>query len=524
MQESFFTKSLNSSNDEAAHIIIPPAVAGPDLSLQICPPNSYNQLQQQPPSFPSGLVLASSNTPHEPVRYPDDFKHKMTPQDTLWLGDCRNPQPWVNDAKLAAMPPGTVQLNPFSWNRSLARHAKAGQHEKTHEHIHHGFDLWERQQKSASCNANSDMSDVSSPRKCHDHEASFGTTASRPDLCIANPSLDLQAASDHGMFSLPAEEKTRGVLHNLQSEYVKPIVAGGLYHCLQSSSNSQSLLPNLMHITAGDCTSISSNLQKTTCISHCGFIMSKLPSKRSMRTPRMRWTNSLHQQFVHAVELLGGHERATPKSVLELMNVKDLTLAHVKSHLQMYRTVKTTSKPLSLPGQNDFAESSHNNGRNYEEFLMAQGSLSNRGLETSTFLPKSSNYYSTLGDAQATLLLTQNKKPSQQEASNLWRSPALIPYSSNCIGLEQQLKATHTLSQDKGMENQWMMGLTSPSIMQPPLQFSPPLSEFVSSHTTNIIPKMPNLEFTLGRSGWSATRGLDHGATDAPQGLFLLKC
>jgi hypothetical protein len=179
---------------------------------------------------------------------------------------------------------------------------------------------------------------------------------------------------------------------------------------------------------------------------------------------------------------------------------------------------------IAIAGQNDFAESPHNNGRNYGEFLMAQGSLTNRGLETSTFLPKSSNYYSTLGDAQATLLLMQNKKPSQQEASNLWHSPALIPYSSNCIGLEQQLKATHTLSQDKGMENQWMMGLTSPSIKQPPLQFSPPLSEFVSSHTTNIIPKMPNLEFTLGTSGWSSTRGLDHGATDAPQGLFLLKC
>lgn len=76
---------------------------------------------------------------------------------------------------------------------------------------------------------------------------------------------------------------------------------------------------------------------------------SRFPARRSMGAPRMRWTTTLHARFVHVVQLLGGHERATPKSVLELMDVKDLTLAHVKSHLQMYRTVKTTDRPPPLP-------------------------------------------------------------------------------------------------------------------------------------------------------------------------------
>ncbi|XP_042459650.1 uncharacterized protein LOC122043203 isoform X2 [Zingiber officinale] len=58
------------------------------------------------------------------------------------------------------------------------------------------------------------------------------------------------------------------------------------------------------------------------------------------KTPRLRWTPDLHLSFVHAVERLGGQDRATPKLVLQMMNVRGLSIAHVKSHLQMYRSKK----------------------------------------------------------------------------------------------------------------------------------------------------------------------------------------
>ncbi|CAI9774791.1 unnamed protein product [Fraxinus pennsylvanica] len=70
----------------------------------------------------------------------------------------------------------------------------------------------------------------------------------------------------------------------------------------------------------------------------------KKPSVRPYvrsKMPRLRWTPDLHLRFINAVERLGGQDRATPKLVLQSMDIKGLNIAHVKSHLQMYRSKKT---------------------------------------------------------------------------------------------------------------------------------------------------------------------------------------
>ncbi|XP_042485655.1 myb family transcription factor PHL8-like isoform X2 [Macadamia integrifolia] len=63
--------------------------------------------------------------------------------------------------------------------------------------------------------------------------------------------------------------------------------------------------------------------------------------------PRLKWTPELHQRFIEAVTQLGGADKATPKTLMRMMDIPGLTLYHLKSHLQKFRLGKNQQSETS---------------------------------------------------------------------------------------------------------------------------------------------------------------------------------
>ncbi|KAK3013008.1 hypothetical protein RJ639_008740, partial [Escallonia herrerae] len=155
----------------------------------------------------------------------------------------------------------------------------------------------------------------------------------RSSSCTDDDTYTVRTASPPHLFSCQQKKQKQGL--GQEFAYLRPIRGIPVYH--QNPVFARHRPDSDSYSTSGTTSSTtlqcyySSNRSSSLSLSSPSRRLIPLRKRSARRAPRMRWTTTLHARFVRAVELLG----ATPKSVLELMDVKDLTLSHVKSHLQL---------------------------------------------------------------------------------------------------------------------------------------------------------------------------------------------
>ncbi|CAJ2647987.1 unnamed protein product [Trifolium pratense] len=98
--------------------------------------------------------------------------------------------------------------------------------------------------------------------------------------------------------------------------------------------------------------------------------------------PRLKWTHDLHQRFIDAINQLGGADKATPKSIMRVMEIPGLTLYHLKSHLQKYRHGKSQQlETCSDNKQQDYTETKSNDDHCSREISLGDQSQITENLE-----------------------------------------------------------------------------------------------------------------------------------------------
>ncbi|XP_016483647.1 myb family transcription factor PHL5-like isoform X1 [Nicotiana tabacum] len=217
-----------------------------------------------------------------------------------------------------------------------------------------GLTQYEYQDNSSQLSKNNDPQLPSYPQQCQN---GFLARADKDFPKISMPSFVRSQFSSSqllGAYENPfsnLSEKERIVL--LKSKFLKEF----------DSSNKQPSMPvhgnqdygqlsnnvcgfNLVHARQQSGSPSANNVNNSGCSG--GSLSNKT---------RIRWTQHLHDRFVQCVNRLGGADKATPKAILKLMDSEGLTIFHVKSHLQKYRSAKYI--PESAEGKSGKTDSAN---------------------------------------------------------------------------------------------------------------------------------------------------------------------
>ncbi|XP_062229538.1 myb family transcription factor MPH1-like [Phragmites australis] len=168
-----------------------------------------------------------------------------------------------------------------------------------------------------------------------------------------------------------------------------------------------------------------------------GFERNGVRQYNRSEVPRMRWTEELHRQFVEAIECLGGQDEATPKRILQLMGVNGVSISHIKSHLQMYRS-SSNSSTLQTSLQKLTTTTPSNSKRVFVNREDHCAYASQDGNTTAS----DKNIYTVLRTCSHS---SPYRIPSLEEVFRSWeQSRARVPWNSKVLTTEKAIRPGHT--------------------------------------------------------------------------------
>lgn len=173
------------------------------------------------------------------------------------------------------------------------------------ENMELGF--WRRSLDSTN-NSNNKSSTIPCTAKADD--TTFDLSLGIPSATVSSntrDSLPLRSLYPHHHFHYHHHHPLPQEGYHSELSLLKPIRGIPIY---QNPPSSFPLDPphQPQHMYDSSSTSSFTPFATTPGMSRSRYSPSRFPAKRVMRSPRMRWTTTLHARFVHAVELLGGHE------------------------------------------------------------------------------------------------------------------------------------------------------------------------------------------------------------------------